>query len=83
MSFEENLGIFYEPEKEGVEKFEMNEKIEMLQKENIELKKKVEKLKCCGNCGNPECYRVDMFKMKLLNTDECTTNNHKFWKMED
>ena len=44
MSFEENLGIFYEPEKEGVEKFEMNEKIEMLQKENIELKKRLRNL---------------------------------------
>lgn len=33
-----------------------------MQKENTELKKQVEKMKCCGNCNSMFCNREDKLK---------------------
>lgn len=55
-----------------------------LQKENEQLKEKIEKMKCCGNCrhrhywGNELGCNLDFDKQF-----ECDNNNKKYWEFSE
>ncbi len=54
--------------------------------ENAKLKEQIEKLKNCSNCNNQECLRIILMdpnkdKFKIVNTEECTKENHKYWRL--
>lgn len=50
------------------------ERIKKLERENAELKARIEKMKCCGNCiGN--CNSDDMVRF-------CKDNNYKLWEIK-
>ncbi len=77
---------YYEAEKVGDRLQYCLDNFEKIEAENNELKEQIEKLKNCSNCNNQECLRIILMapnkdKFKIVNTEECTKENHKYWRL--